>query len=198
MSSRLISMSSVVMLAMVQLSVAQTPLGTEFTYQGQLIASGLPAISSADFQFGLFDAASGGAQIGAPQLQNNLALINGTFTTSLDFGAAAFSGDARWLEVAVRSPAGAGGFTTLSPRQALSATPNATFSRQTRGITVDADGQVGIGTTTPFKKLTVAGDMELGTAPGDPHHMRCAAAIMALAMDFSSADAAFLPFFHPQ
>lgn len=150
----------------------QTPLGSEFIFQGQLLASGQAATSTADFQFALFDAETGGAQIASTIATSNVALSNGAFTVSLDFGSVAFQGDARWLEISVRSPAGAGGFTTLTPRQAMSATPNATYSLQTRGISVDQNGQVGIGTATPGRKLTVAGDMELGIAPADHHHLR--------------------------
>ncbi|MBK8271270.1 MAG: hypothetical protein IPK83_24310 [Planctomycetes bacterium] len=146
--------------------VAQTPLGSAFTFQGQLQASGLPVIAAADFQFALFDAATVGSQVGATVAKSNVGISNGAFTVSLDFGTAAFQGDARWLEVSVRSPAGAGGFSTLAPRQLLTVTPNATFALQTRGISVDATGQVGIGTETPEKKLTVAGDMSLSASPG--------------------------------
>lgn len=152
--------------------MAQTPLSSEFTFQGQLQASGLPVISTADFQFALFDAPSGGVQVGLTVSKSNVAMSNGAFTVSLDFGTAAFQGDSRWLEVSVRSPAGAGGFTTLAPRQLLTAAPNATFSLQTRGISVDAAGQAGIGTATPGKRLSVAGDMELSTAPGEFRHIR--------------------------
>jgi len=154
--------------------MAQTPLSSEFTFQGQLQASGLPVISTADFQFALFDAPGSGAQVGLTVSKSNVAMSNGAFTVSLDFGMAAFQGDARWLEISVRSPAGAGGFTTLAPRQLLSATPNATFSLQTRGITVDQAGQVGIGTATPTKKLTVAGDMALDAGATDFHQLRIA------------------------
>src|SRR5438093_1134114 len=119
---------------------AQTPLGSDFTYQGQLKASGMPAVTNADFQFALFGAETGGAQIGSTISRANVGIVSGLFTLSLDFGVAAFNGDARWLEVAVRSPAGAGVFTTLSPRRPLPAAP---YALQTRGITVDAAGNVG-------------------------------------------------------
>jgi len=33
----------------------------------------------------------------------------------LDFGAGAFDGSARWLEIGVRASGSGGGFTTLSP-----------------------------------------------------------------------------------
>ncbi|MEE4270135.1 MAG: hypothetical protein V2I67_00575, partial [Thermoanaerobaculales bacterium] len=109
---------------------------------------------SGDFQFSLWDAASGGAQIGATVPVNSVAVADGRFTTSLDFGAAAFDGDARWLEIAVDYPSGTGSPTTLSPRQPLSATP---YALQTRGIFVDDAGNVGIGTNAPADGFHVAG-----------------------------------------
>ena len=97
--------------------------GTVFTYQGQLNDNGTPASGSFDFEFKLFDAAGGGTQVGTTQNTHAVAVSQGVFTTALDFGAA-FDGQARWLEIAVR-PAGGGGYTLLVPRQALTATPYA-------------------------------------------------------------------------
>jgi len=154
---------------MAHVAHGQTPLGTEFTFQGQLSSSGTTAIGNADFRCGLFDALQGGAQIGTTLSHDNVALINGLFTLSLDFGASAFNGEARWLEISVRMPAGSGGFTTLAPRQALSAVP---FSLKTRGVDghsldaadgspvdavfVDHLGRVGIGTNQPSGTLEVS------------------------------------------
>jgi len=149
--------------------IAQTPLGTDFTYQGRLTASGLPAVSNADFEFTLFDAETEGVQVGALVSRINVGVVDGVFTTGLNFGAVAFNGDARWLQVAVRSPAGTGGFTTLTPRQPVTAAP---YSLQTRGITVDENNRVGIGTQNPAKKLSIAGDMELGQHATDYRHLR--------------------------
>ncbi len=116
-------------LLVVGLAAAQAPqaaLGTAFTYQGQLRMDGSPVNDTCDFQFSLWDAAGGGTQIGATQTRTNVAVSNGYFTIpDLDFGSAAFQGDARWLAIAVRCPAGSGSYTTLSPRQALTAAPYA-------------------------------------------------------------------------
>ncbi len=106
---------------------AATSQGTAFTYQGQLRDnSGNPLSGAYDFQFTLHDAATGGNQVGSVTL-NNVSVTNGSFSVQLDFGSSAFDGNARWLEIAVR-PAGSGSYTTLTPRQALTATPYALYS----------------------------------------------------------------------
>jgi trimeric autotransporter adhesin len=97
---------------------------TAFTYQGRLTDSSLPANGAYDFQFKLFDAVSAGTQIGSTLAPTNVAVSSGLFTVSLDFGAAAFPGANRWLEISVRV-AGGGTFTTLTPRQPLTSTPYA-------------------------------------------------------------------------
>lgn len=144
---------------------AQTPLGTDFTYQGQLKASGMPAITTADFKYSLFNDAAAGAQVGATMSKDNVGVVNGLFTLPLDFGPSAFNGDARWIEVAVRSPAGSGTFTTLSPRQPVSGTP---YALQTRGLIVDSTGQIGVGTTAPSARLDVKGNGDTSPATGTP------------------------------
>lgn len=99
-------------------------LGTAFTYQGRLVDAGAPAAGVYDLQFRLYDAAAGGVQIGATQPVNDVAVAGGLFTATLDFGAGAFNGLARWLEIDVKRNADAG-YTTLSPRVALSPAPHA-------------------------------------------------------------------------
>jgi len=116
---------SLVVFAVCIVSVAvAAPLGTAFTYQGQLKQEGVPVGGSFDFEFKLFDAAAGGAQIGGDVARNAVAVDGGVFTTDLDFGGAAFDGQARFLEIRVR-PAGGGSFTLLSPRQPIMPTPYA-------------------------------------------------------------------------
>jgi len=98
-------------------------LGTTFTYQGRLSDGGNPANGVYDFQFKLYDAATGGTQVGSTVTKTNVSVTDGLFSVQLDFGAV-FDGTALWLEVAVR-PSGSGSYTTLSPRQALTAAPYA-------------------------------------------------------------------------
>ncbi|MEX2218257.1 MAG: hypothetical protein WD749_05805 [Phycisphaerales bacterium] len=106
-------------------ALAQGPVSSIFTYQGELHQSGAPITTAVDLRFRLYDAPSLGAQVG-PQLATTLTPASGRFTADLDFGAV-FAGQNRWLEIDIR-PAGGPAFTTLTPRQPLYAAPNASFA----------------------------------------------------------------------
>ncbi len=99
-----------------------------FTYQGQLKSGGTPYTGSCDFQFGLWNASTVGAQIGGTQSVAGVPVANGLFTTPLDFGLTAFDGSPRFLQIGVRCPAGAGSYTPLSSRQPLTAAPMALYA----------------------------------------------------------------------
>ncbi len=117
-------LTTMMLAALAARSTASEPWGTGFTYQGQLKQAGVAVNNSADFEFSLWDAVDAGNQVGATVPRNNVNVVNGLFTVGLDFGAGAFIGEARWLGIAVRSPAGDGNFTTLTPRQPLTAPPH--------------------------------------------------------------------------
>src|SRR5256885_13764540 len=89
-----------------------------FTYQGALSDGGTVANGNYDLQFTLWDSLSGGNQIGSTQTINTVAVSNGIFSVTLDFGTNAFSGAARFLEISTRT-SGAGAFTLLTPRQPI-------------------------------------------------------------------------------
>ena len=95
---------------------------TIFAYQGKLGTSGQPAEGSHDFVFRLFDAETSGIQIGSDLVQSGIDVSGGVFTVQLDFGDTPFNSSPRWLEIDVRQ-AGAGVYTTLSPRQRVGASP---------------------------------------------------------------------------
>jgi len=96
-----------------------------FTYQGQLSSNGVAATGLFDARFTLYDAATVGSPVGSPVIVGTLGVTNGLFTTELTYGATAFDGNARWLEIGVRPSGSVSNYTILSPRQALTATPYA-------------------------------------------------------------------------
>lgn len=156
--------------------------GTSFTYQGVLNEGGTAASGTVDLTFVLFDGVRNGSVVGATNVINDLTLSNGLFQVTLDFGGAAFSGAARWLEIAVRPGTSIGSYSILQPRTPLTATPYALFSGATpasgligtlpsasvpptvarrneantfNGSQTILGGRVGIGTASPNTKLTV-------------------------------------------
>jgi hypothetical protein len=114
-------------LCVVDVGAAFSPLGTAISYQGRLMGASGPANGNYDFTFALQDAATGGAPI-TTVTNLNVAVSNGLFTTSIDFGSGIFIGYALWVEIGVRSNTVPGSFATLSPRQPLAAAPNAQFA----------------------------------------------------------------------
>jgi len=120
--------------------IQATALGTAFTYQGQLKKAGSPISDTCDFQFSLWDASTGGTQIGSTQTKTGVSVSNGYFTIpNLDFGAGAFQGDARWLQIGVKC-AGDSDYVPLSPRQALTAAPYALSLRPGAYVMGDISG----------------------------------------------------------
>lgn len=134
-------------------------VGSGLTYQGQLKDGGNPANGSYDFQFRLYDALSGGTQVGSTITILSQAVAAGLFTVQLDFGATAYQGQARWLELAVRT-AGGPSYTTLSPRQPLNATPYAASLMPGSVVTGTVNAvisAIGGGSTGLYGESTAAG-----------------------------------------
>ncbi len=104
----------------------QAQIGTAFTYQGRLDKDGQPVSDDCEMAFRLYDQASGGSPVGAP-ITTTVTISNSTFTVGLDFGAGAFDGDARWIEIAVRCP-GDAEHVTLAGRQELTPAPYALYA----------------------------------------------------------------------
>lgn len=134
-------------------TVMADPLGSAFTYQGQLADNGSPANGSYDFQFALYTSASGGSALDTVELDGQ-AVSAGLVTASLDFTDAPYNGQALWVEVSVRA-SGGGGFTTLAPRQPLSATPYALYA-----LNAPAGGSL----TLPFAGSVASADPAFAVA----------------------------------
>ncbi len=101
------------------------PVSTSFTYQGRLSDGGNAANGTYDFEFRLYNRATTGGKVGPTLTKDDVAVTEGLFTVELDFGSGRFTGDARWLETDVRPGGSTSAYTTLTPRQALTATPYA-------------------------------------------------------------------------
>src|SRR5438034_242988 len=64
----------------------QVPVGSGFSYQGQLKVGGNPSNGQYDLTFALYDALSGGTQVGSTITMLNQTVTTGLFTVTLDFG----------------------------------------------------------------------------------------------------------------
>lgn len=124
---------------------------TTITYQGQLQQQGQPFDGTANLQFRLFNASSGGSQVGPTQTRNGWVVSDGLFHVELDFGSGVFDGGQRYLEISVNGVA-------LTPRQAVNATPMALYA---------LDGNQG--PQGPAGPQGPQGSQGAAGAPGDSH-----------------------------
>jgi len=114
-----------IVLGLLSVALAGSAQTSTITYQGQLTSSGSPATGLFNLRFALFDAATFGNPVGTALTNAPVSVTNGLFTVTLDFGSAVFDGNPRWLEIGVRPHGSAAAYTTLHPRQPLTATPYA-------------------------------------------------------------------------
>lgn len=167
-------------------------MGTAFTYQGRLTDANQPANGLYDFQFKLFDAPTAGNQRGPTESFFDIFLDAGYFTVELDFvgddpnvstlgliykriwG----SGEARWLEIAVRPVLQLAEsdqtysltaepqpeplvYTILSPRQKITPVPYALYSLSSgEGPEPEPLGVGGSGTDNYIPRWRGTSDLE--------------------------------------
>ncbi|GIV07485.1 MAG: hypothetical protein KatS3mg017_0687 [Fimbriimonadales bacterium] len=136
--------------------IADIACAQPFTYQGMLKQNGQPVNATLSMTFKLYDALTGGNQVGS-SITQNVAVQNGLFTVQLDFGSV-WTGQDRYLEIAVGSD-------TLSPRVKITPTPYASYAAFAQRPWVSSgssifytSGNVGIGTSSPSVRLSLGGD----------------------------------------
>lgn len=136
------------------ISTLRADVGTAWTYQGELTKSDVLYTGTADFLFSLWTLETGGTSASETLTVTNVSVATGRFGTRLDFGYDPFSsGQNLWLEIAVRTPGGAGLYSKLGNRQAITPAP---YAIRTRGMFVSEDGNMGMGSTSPDLSLEVA------------------------------------------
>jgi hypothetical protein len=135
-----------------------TPVDETFTFQGELKNGSSPATGSWDFRCRLYDAAVGGALIAGPTVVTATLSSDGRFAAQVLFPGV-FSGQNRYLDIEA-SPAGLGTWQLLTPRQLLSASPNAAWSiaSGTAANSTNLGGQ-------PAAFYTNAANLSSGTLP---------------------------------
>lgn len=132
---RSLALATALALAMPVAHVSAAP----FTFQGHLTQSGTPLNGIANLVFKLYDAQSGGSQLGGTISQTGWPVADGVFTIDLDFTGVVFNGNGRWLQVEVNG-------TPLGGRIEVLPAPLASSSNALRGFNVAAstptNGQV--------------------------------------------------------
>lgn len=143
------------------------PVTTVFTYQGRLTDGGNAANGTHEFEFYLYDAATNGTHLGT-QTVEEVPVTDGIFTVQLDFGAGAFNGERRWLEIWVRNDTDGQPGETLSPRQEITATPYAMMAAKVPANSI-TDVELANGAVTAGKLANgavTAGKIATGAVTG--------------------------------
>ncbi len=144
-------------------AVSSPALGqtSAFTYQGTLTETGGNADGLYDFQFSLYDGATGNGLLGQSEL-TNVQVSVGLFDVELDFGVDVFDTDAdRFLEIRVRQ-AGQQTYETLSPRVKITSAPTAVVAKRAGFASTAGYAQDG-----PFEPLDTTPPADCGVRAGE-------------------------------
>ncbi|MBY0111368.1 MAG: tail fiber domain-containing protein [Phycisphaerales bacterium] len=155
--------------------------GSSFIYQGRLTSSGTNYSGPADFRLTIFDRKTDGVAVSPVVEQRNVNVTGGVFSLQIPSDPSAFvNAPDRYLQVEVRTPAGSGDFTPLTPRERIGQVPAAMVATQAQNVPWSgvsgvptsitawdsvqggigySDGRVGIGTATPTATLDVNGSI---------------------------------------
>lgn len=115
----------------VELVFLASPLSPAFTYQGVLKENDAPVAGPRDFTVTLWDHPSSPNvenRVGSQVYLSNIDVVNGLFVLPLNFGASAFNGMERYLQIQVAYSGQGPGGTVLGPRQRLTVAPHAAYA----------------------------------------------------------------------
>ena len=156
---------------------------TAFTYQGQIQDTGTNANGTYTVICSLYDSVVGGNEIGNPNT-NSVTMVNGLFSVNLDFGAGAFGGGPRWLDITIQN--GSAG-EELTPRVQILPTPYAQFASVAGSVTNLSFG-AGLSVVTNGDNITVSGTGATLVASNNDYVPFCSVgkAVAALNVDANS------------
>ncbi|MBX3295205.1 MAG: hypothetical protein KF762_05800 [Acidobacteria bacterium] len=143
---------------------------TEFTYQGRISDNGSPANGLYDIRFRLFATSTpAGIPLGNNE-RTNVAVVDGVFTVTLDFGPNAFNGNDRYLEIGIR-PAGGTTYTVLSPLPKITSVPYALRS-QNAATASDASQLGGVAANQYVQTTDPRLSDDRNPTPNSPNYIR--------------------------
>ena len=137
--------------------VGAVPMGTVFAYQGFLMDDKLKPVDGLhDFWFSVYDdpnAPADANRVAGPNAVSDVNVVAGYFRVELDFGSEVFTGDALWLETAVReSGATTDPCDTLRPRMRVTLSPYAIYADMAGEV---LGGIIGSGTVDRLAKFII-------------------------------------------
>lgn len=158
------------MLAVLAAAAAATPvaMAEPISYQGRFADNGSAPVGDYQIRFRLFGAASGGSPLGS-EVVRAVTLAEqdaGIFAFSdIDFGDGLFTGEARWIEVAIKEVS-APDFTVLAPRQPVGATPYAVRALSASTTLQDAWANGNSIANFGLSPFAVGGRIDVGSTTG--------------------------------
>lgn len=95
-----------------------------FTYQGQLRRDGAPFNGDVAMTFSLWSAPTGGVYYSTTGALP-VTVTDGLFSVEVDFPSISFDSGEYWIRISIEDPPHSGNYVTLSPRQRVTASPQA-------------------------------------------------------------------------
>ncbi len=115
---------TMILMALFSAITQAAPVGTQFSYQGQLDENGVAVSGSYTFQFILYSTETGAANLAVMPPMAGVPVNNGLFTAELDFGDIHFDGEDVFLEIRVKEDSQPVS-SILTPRQRINNVPYA-------------------------------------------------------------------------